>query len=507
MVLVGPNASGKSSILRAVTLCLGNGTELGSIAVRDFTDPSQPLTLEVVLDGLDNDDRAAFPDEVDVSTVVTLSLRVMATVDASDPDSTLVVERRFPSAGHTRRPSSAQLERFGYAFVPAARSLGRELAGAQGVARRLLTGLDMTADGPALATAQNAIRDALAASATIGGFRTQLASRLTEALPREVTPDEVQLIMATDLLDSPLAGTTLTLLDAGTAAPLQEQSDGIQALAVLALTGMQTAHSLIVAIDEPETYLHPTAQRTLVRAMVGGAAQRLIATHSSSVASAVEPHHIVSLTAAGEARQLPAGSSIGEPLRLLRDWRNALIEPLTARLVVLVEGSSDRILVEGVANLLGHRLDTWDVAVFQLDGSGAFRDAWDVFGSPGLDIPTRGICDADAQQRWAATIDIPPGDLAGRGFLVLDPDLEAYYVGALGKSRVLELIDAAGLLNDIQLLAGSGKPDVSLLTDEEVAAACRRHKVAVAASLAIWMSAADASTLLDLQSFIQALAP
>lgn len=84
MVLVGPNASGKSSVLRAVALCLGNGSELGSIAVRDFTDADQPLLIAVELDELDSDDRAAFPDEVDVTSGGTVTVRVKATVDPSD---------------------------------------------------------------------------------------------------------------------------------------------------------------------------------------------------------------------------------------------------------------------------------------------------------------------------------------------------------------------------------------------------------------------------------------
>jgi hypothetical protein len=215
-VLVGPIASGKSSVLRAIAMCLGSGPELGSITIRDFTDVSQPLVVEVVLGELDDDDRAAFPDEIDVTDRETVTVRVKATADPADPDATLTAERTFPFGGHTRRPSTAQMQRLGFAFVPARRSLGRELAGAQGVARRLLSGLDMTADGPALAGAGQALRDALAASAAIGDFRARLAAGLSDALPRQVTKDDVQLVMSSDLLDSPLAGTTLLLSDGGT---------------------------------------------------------------------------------------------------------------------------------------------------------------------------------------------------------------------------------------------------------------------------------------------------
>ena len=61
------------------------------------------------------------------------------------------------------------------------------------------------------------------------------------------------------MADSPLAATTMTLRDAGGDRPLTEHSDGVQALTVLALMGMGSATSArIVAIDEPETGLHPS---------------------------------------------------------------------------------------------------------------------------------------------------------------------------------------------------------------------------------------------------------
>jgi putative ATP-dependent endonuclease of OLD family len=290
---------------------------------------------------------------------------------------------------------------------------------------------------------------------------------------------------------------------------LQEQSEGVQALSVLALMAMQTAESRIVAIDEPETYLHPTAQRTLIAALLQGPTQRLLATHSSSVASAADPQEIIVFGADGRVRQLPAGAPIGAPLRLLRDWRQALVEPLTARMIVFVEGASDRILVEVIARLLGYNLDQWDVAVFQLDGSGGFGAAWEFFGAAGLDLPVRGICDDDAKDDWAGTVGVASSALSSHGFLVLQPDLEGYYVSALGPARVLELLRDARLLSDRQLLGGTGKTDPTQLTPDELAAACRRgrNKTAAAASLAVGMTVADAIALTMLVGFVGSLAP
>lgn len=255
LVLVGPNTSGKSSVLAVAALALGSGTDLPSISVYDFRDPTLALELEATLVELDDVDRGAFPDEVVVAGgAASMRVRVRAEVDPADPETTLTVTRSFPDSGHSRRPSSAQLERLGFSRVSASRSMGRELAGAQGVARSLVRALDITADADALEEGLAQVRSVLETSRAIGDFRDDLAARLTESLPLTVGKDDVRLTLASDLAESPLAATTVTLRDDGGDRPLTEHSDGVQALTVLALMGMGSRTSTrIVAIDEPET--------------------------------------------------------------------------------------------------------------------------------------------------------------------------------------------------------------------------------------------------------------
>lgn len=94
IVLVGPNDSGKSSLLRAMHIALGmaHGQATSAIRARDFTDPGAPLKIRVVLDDLKDHDRAAFPDEVTTGPPEELTVEVEATVDPSDDE--LVAVRR-----------------------------------------------------------------------------------------------------------------------------------------------------------------------------------------------------------------------------------------------------------------------------------------------------------------------------------------------------------------------------------------------------------------------------
>ena len=147
LVLVGPNDSGKSSILRSVNICLGiPGPQLNSvIEQRDFTDPDQPIVLRVVLENFDDDDRAAFPDEISTVDGESLTVEVVATMVGDDEQKQ--VRRRFPFSGHDRSASRVQMDRFAWEYVSATRALYRELGSSStSVVRTLLSAVDLGAD-------------------------------------------------------------------------------------------------------------------------------------------------------------------------------------------------------------------------------------------------------------------------------------------------------------------------------------------------------------------------
>jgi putative ATP-dependent endonuclease of OLD family len=128
LVLLGPNDTGKSSVVRALHMCLGmaHGQVQAAITARDFTDETQPLTITVTLDGVEPEDRAAFPDEITAISPEVLVIRLEATLDPADPEQK-TVRRTFPDSGHPRGPTKDQLQAIGFQYVPAARSMLREL--------------------------------------------------------------------------------------------------------------------------------------------------------------------------------------------------------------------------------------------------------------------------------------------------------------------------------------------------------------------------------------------
>jgi putative ATP-dependent endonuclease of OLD family len=500
LVLVGPNDTGKSSIVRAVNLCIGmaHGLVTNAVTARDLTDPASPMLLTVTLDGFDDDDRAAFPDEIAVGPPEVLKVAVEATVDPADPEQ-IDVRRYFPDAGHAKAPSREQLKTIAFRFVPAARSLLRELgSGSGGAVRSLLDGLDLAADAVTLQTAADSYKAALDGSTVLGEFRTNVAKGLSDALPNEVPAADVRLVAQSELLDDPLSGVALTLRDGGHDVSLTEQSDGIRAVAVLTLLGMSHASAQIVAVDEPESHLHPAAQRSVAKSLVAGAGQRILVTHAPSVVSQVRPLDLVAFRPDRTASQLPAGHSIASYETLVRHWSSRLIEPLTARSVLAVEGPSDRIVVERVAQLTGLDLDRRGVAVFDLDGAKLFPLAYELFGPTGFNLKLTGMVDEDARETWAAAVGVDPADLEAAGYIVCDPDLEGVYIDTLGVDIVIPMLLASPQMTEASMCQSCQVSTLGDITRDILWGFCKRKKVPAALAIAAGLDQAQAASLAPL---------
>lgn len=504
LVLVGPNDTGKSSVVRAVNLCIGmaHGLMGNAVTARDFTDPAKSVLLTVTLDGISEGDRAAFPDEIDVGPPAVLRVAVEAILDPADPDQ-VTVRRHFPDAGHAKAPSREQLKTISFRFVPAARSLFRELgSGSGGAVRSLLTGLDLTADAAALQAAADGYKTALDSSTVLGEFRGKVAVALSNALPTSLTADDVRVVSESELLDDPLSGVTVTLKDGGHDVSLAEQSDGIRAVAVLTLLGMSHAAAQIVAVDEPETHLHPSAQRSVAKSLVADTGQRVLVTHAPSVVGEVNPLDIVAFRADRQARQLPLDAPIASYESLVRHWSYRFIEPLTARCVVAVEGASDEILLSRVAELTGVDLNRLGIVLFDLGGARLFPFAFELFGPPGFDLKLTGLVDEDARDSWARAVGVAPANLEGAGYVVCDPDLEGVCIDALGVDVVIGMLLASPQVTEASILKSCGVAGLADVTRDLLWAYCKGRKVYAALALAEALDGAQAASLAPLISIL-----
>ena len=495
LVLVGPNDSGKSALLRALGLLLSatNRQLVGAFSPRDFTDPAKPIVIECELHGFSDDSRGGFPDEISVTDAERLLVRMQVNLDPAAPDLPIVT-RWFPESGHTRSPTPEQLSLVGWALIPASRELSRELGGGGrgGVLRALLNSLALQ-DGTDFELLFSEMREQMNAAPAFARFRDELANALTATLPDDVPPADLQLISPIDVNPDPLSEMTVGIREGSNSVPLTRQSDGIRALSVIAAFNIAHVGLNIVGIDEPESFLHPSNQENVAHLMSTSPIQRVVATHSSHVTRAFDPMDVVVMGRRRLPRQLPSAATGSDAVFTFR-WWNQLVEPLTAEALVCVEGPADR-TVEACADLLGLRRLRRSLVILDLQGADNFARAEKLFAASGFGIPFFGLVDEDHASAWAQTLGVPENDLESKGIFTCSADLEEMYVDGLGTVRFTQLLLSSGLFSKNRLLAASGRTALSDLTKSDFLTLLKSKKVEASVALATCMTLADVKRL------------
>jgi hypothetical protein len=123
--------------------------------------------------------------------------------------------------------------------------------------------------------------------------------------------------------------------------------------------------------------------------------------------------------------------------------------------VVLVEGTSDRIALETLAERRGRDLAGEGVSVVAMGGAQAIGRFLERFRG----LRLAGLCDAGEEREFRRGLEraglgsnLDRVGMEELGFYVCDPDLEAELIGALGTERVLEVVEAQGDLAPFRTL-------------------------------------------------------
>lgn len=169
--------------------------------------------------------------------------------------------------------------------------------------------------------------------------------------------------------------------------------------------------SLLVCIEEPEIYQHPIRARAFARVLADLAnqprAQVMLATHSPYFVTPArfeslrrftllggksnEAHTTIASVASatvGAEKEEKVGKTVSQQLP------TAFSEAFFADSVVLVEGLTDRVVLERVAERLGVPFDAVGIAIVGIGGKGSLRIPNGILD--GLGIPTYLVADGDA---------------------------------------------------------------------------------------------------------------
>jgi hypothetical protein len=139
------------------------------------------------------------------------------------------------------------------------------------------------------------------------------------------------------------------------------------------------------------------------------------------------------------------------------------------RAVVLVEGTSDQVALETLAERHGRDLEAERVSVVPIGGAQAIGGFIERFGPKGLDVNLAGLCDAGEErdfrrglERGGLASDLTRAKMETLGFYVCDVDLEDELIRALGAEAVERIADAQGDLGAFRTLqkqpAWRGRP-------------------------------------------------
>jgi len=127
--------------------------------------------------------------------------------------------------------------------------------------------------------------------------------------------------------------------------------------------------------------------------------------------------------------------------------------------IVLVEGISDRVALETLAERLGRNLEAEGVSIVAIGGAQAIRRVVVELGPRGRNVRLAGLCDAGEERAFRRGLELAGlgspatrSELEALGFYVCDADLEDELIRALGAAAVEEVIESQGDLRSFRTM-------------------------------------------------------
>lgn len=129
----------------------------------------------------------------------------------------------------------------------------------------------------------------------------------------------------------------------------------------------------------------------------------------------------------------------------------ATVAGTDARTVILVEGVSDQRAIEALAVRRGRDFEADGVTVIPIAGATNIGRFLGILGPEGYDVRLAGLCDEAEEEQFMQALeetgiasDLDRAGLERLGFFVCTTDLEDELIRALGRDRMLDLMQSQG---------------------------------------------------------------
>lgn len=357
-VLVGKNNEGKSNILRALTLAMdimkiySKDPRSLQIAVRPYLknhyswEKDYPISLqEKSPNGWSSIDLNFELDEQDILAIrsmtgIRLSGCIPVRVSTNGAAAKIDIPKRgtaaFADADNKKKIIEYVCFKIDFNFIPAVRTEYDALRVVDSLIEKSLETLDTNPD---YINAMNKIEELQ--QGILDGISNQIIEPLQEFLP---TVRNVQIHIQNERRRIAMRRNTEIIIDDGTPTPIQQKGDGIKSLTALAILNIpaRVDRVSVVAIEEPESHLHPESARQLYDTIMS-----LSQTHQIVLTT----HSPLFVNRTNLKENIIVNDGKATPVKKIKEIRDVLgihiSDNLTnAEHVLIVEGEDDKIALE-----------------------------------------------------------------------------------------------------------------------------------------------------------------
>ena len=238
----------------------------------------------------------------------------------------------------------------------------------------------------------------------------------------------------------------------------------------------------ILTVEEPEAHLHPNAQKTLYRQLVNAHGQVIISTHSPYLATMASPEQIRRLNKREkgvEAMSLPTRLSTEDINLLNRKIMMSRGDMLFAKALILFEGETEEQLIPAMFEKYHGGLSTFEKGVTCIGVGGKQYRPFIIFGCS-LGIPVCIISDNDGSAKKEIEYQVEEmreedglaldGNIFSLQFLSENNDIEAELVNVLQlrKEIVEALVSMKTVKNDNRNRVDELKKRMNNLSNERL---------------------------------------
>lgn len=357
-VLVGKNNEGKSNILRALTLAMdimkiySKDPRSLQIAVRPYLknhyswEKDYPISLqEKNPNGWSSIDLNFELDEQDILAIrsmtgIRLSGCIPVRVSTNGAAAKIDIPKRgtaaFADADNKKKIIEYVCFKIDFNFIPAVRTEYDALRVVDSLIEKSLETLDTNPD---YINAMNKIEELQ--QGILDGISNQIIEPLQEFLP---TVRNVQIHIQNERRRIAMRRNTEIIIDDRTPTPIQQKGDGIKSLTALAILNIpaRVDRVSVVAIEEPESHLHPESARQLYDTIMS-----LSQTHQIVLTT----HSPLFVNRTNLKENIIVNDGKATPVKKIKEIRDVLgihiSDNLTnAEHALIVEGEDDKIALE-----------------------------------------------------------------------------------------------------------------------------------------------------------------